>query len=87
MPKHLVFVESKAQKQFRKAPKDYQDKIIEVLNALEKEGLLARIHIKKLQGVQRHYRVRLGNYRILFELSVDQRIVVYSISQRENAYE
>jgi mRNA interferase RelE/StbE len=87
LPKYLVFVEAKAQKQFRKLPKVDQDRIIEVLNTLEKEGLAARIHIKKLQGYQRHYRIRLGNYRIRFELSADQAIVVYSISPRENAYE
>lgn len=87
MPKHLVFVEGKAQKQFKKVPKVDQGRIIEVLNALEKEGLSARIHIKKLRGYQRHYRIRLGNYRMRFELSADQTIVVYSISQREKAYE
>jgi mRNA-degrading endonuclease RelE of RelBE toxin-antitoxin system len=57
------------------------------LKKLEEEGLSARIDIKRLRGYRRHYRVRLGNYRIRFELSADQTIVVYSISQRESAYE
>ena len=76
MPKYLVFVEAKAQKQFRKLPKVDQDRIIEVLSILEKDGLAARIHIKKLQGYQRHFRIRLGNYRIRFEFSANQTIVV-----------
>ena len=54
---------------------------------LEKEGLSARLDIKKLRGYRSHFRVRLGDYRIRFELSVDQTIVVYSISPREKAYE
>jgi len=83
----LVFVEAKAQKQLRKVPKSDQERIIEVLNTLENEGLSARIDIKRLRGYQRHYRIRSGDYRIRFELSADQTIVVYSISQREKAYE
>ena len=87
MTKHLVFVEVKAQKQLKKVPKRDQERIIEVLNTLEKEGLSARLDIKKLRGYQRHFRIRLGDYRLRFELSSDQTIVVYSISQREKAYE
>ena len=87
MTKPQVFVESKAQKQLRKTPKRDQERIIGVLKKLEEEGLSARIDIKRLKGYRRHYRVRLGHYRIRFELSADQTIVVYSISQRESAYE
>ena len=87
MTKHLVYVEAKAQKHLKNLPKKDQERIVEVLNALENSGFSARIDIKKLQGYQRHYRVRMGNYRIRFELSLDQSIIVYSISQREKAYE
>jgi len=87
LTKHLVYVEAKAQKHLKNLPKKDQERIVEVLNALENSGFSARIDIKKLQGYQRHYRVRMGNYRIRFELSLDQSIIVYSISQREKAYE
>ena len=87
MTKHSVFVEVKAQKQLKKVPVRDQARIFEVLNTLEKEGLSARLDIKMLRGYQRHFRIRLGDYRLRFELSVDQTIVVYSISQREKAYE
>ncbi len=87
MTKHLVFVEAKAQKQFKKVPLRDQTRIIEVLKTLENEGLSARLDIKMLRGYQKHFRIRLGDYRIRFELSSDQTIVVYSISQREKAYE
>ncbi len=87
MAKHSLFVEAKAQKQFKKVPKPDQERIIEVLTVLEKEGLSARLDVKKLRGFRRHYRIRVGDYRIRFELSADQTIVVYSISSREKAYE
>jgi mRNA interferase RelE/StbE len=54
---------------------------------LEKEGLSSRLDIKKLRGYRSHFRVRLGDYRVRFELSVDQTIVVYTISLRAKAYE
>ena len=87
MTKHLVYVEAKAQKQLKKLPRNDRERIIAVLNVLENSGFSARIDIKKLQGFQGHYRIRLGSYRIRFELSSDQSIIVYSISQREKAYE
>jgi mRNA interferase RelE/StbE len=87
LTKHLVFVEVRAHRQFKKVPKHDQERIVEVLHMLEKEGLSARLDFKKLQGYQRHFRIRLGDYRIRFELSTDQTIVVYSISHREKAYE
>jgi mRNA interferase RelE/StbE len=86
LSKYSVFVEAKAQKQFKKVPKNDQERIFEVLSILEKEGLSARIDVKKLRGYQKHYRIRLGDYRIRLELSADQTIVIYSISQREKAY-
>jgi mRNA interferase RelE/StbE len=87
LTKHLVFIEAKAQKQFKKIPVRDQTRIAKVLHMLENEGLSARLDIKKLRGYQKHFRIRLGSYRIRFELSIDQTIVVYSISQREKAYE
>jgi len=87
LTKHLIFVEAKAQRQFKKLSNVDQTRILGVLEALEKEGLSSRLDIKKLRGFQNHYRIRMGDYRIRLELLVDQRIVVYSISTRENAYE
>ena len=87
MTKHPVFVERKAQKELKNAPKNDQQRILAVLKELEEEGLVARLDLKKLRGYRQHFRIRLGDYRILFELSVDRTIVVYSISPREKAYE
>ncbi len=86
MTKHLVYVEGKAQKQFKRVPEIDQERILDALGVLEKEGLSARLDVKKPKGFQRHYRVRVGNYRIRFELSADQTVIVYSISSREKAY-
>jgi len=38
-----------------------------------------------LKGFKNHYRLRIGKYRILFEIEKDK-IIVYSILPREKAY-
>jgi mRNA-degrading endonuclease RelE of RelBE toxin-antitoxin system len=88
LPKYLVFVESKAKKQFKKMPKEHQTRILVALKTLEDEGFSTRLDIKKLQGYKTHYRLRVGKtIRIRFELSTEHRLIVYSISTREKAYE
>jgi mRNA interferase RelE/StbE len=41
--------------------------------------------VKKLKGSRNEYRLRVGNYRVLFEL-VGKRIVVYTLGQRKDIY-
>lgn len=42
--------------------------------------------IKKLKGFKRKYRLRAGNYRVLFELE-GSCIVVYAVGDRKDIYE
>lgn len=41
--------------------------------------------VKKLEGSRNEYRLRVGNYRVLFEL-VGKRILVYALGQRKDIY-
>ncbi len=42
--------------------------------------------IKKLKGFKNKYRLRAGNYRVLFELE-GARLVVYDVGHRKDIYE
>jgi len=42
--------------------------------------------VKKLKGSKNEYRLRVGDYRVLFEL-VGNRIVVYTVGPRKGIYE
>jgi mRNA-degrading endonuclease RelE of RelBE toxin-antitoxin system len=44
------------------------------------------LDVKKLQGLGKSYRVRVGDYRLLLDLSEEGSIVVYAILPRETAY-
>jgi len=58
--------------------------MIETLKELEK-GFSARLDIKKLRGTKNHYRIRVGDYRILVVLDSDI-TYVYDISHRRDVY-
>lgn len=64
-----VLLEKKARRQIEDLPKE-KSRIIETLRELEK-GFSARVDIKKLKGTKNHYRIRVGNYRILLVLESD----------------
>ena len=42
--------------------------------------------LKKLKGSKNEYRLRVGNYRVLFELE-GKRIVVYTVGPRKDIYQ
>ena len=48
---------------------------------------LARLDVQKLRGYENVYRLRVGDYRVLFEYEKDERTVkVLKIGKRENVY-
>ena len=72
----------KALKELKGLPKPELRKIIKKLHNLE-NGLTG--DIKKLTNFSPEYRLRVGNYRILFEIE-GQKILVYHIKHRKEAY-
>jgi len=86
VPSRSVFIEKKAQKQLLKLPKELQIRVSNAINILQAEGLSSSLDIKRLKGLGYRYRIRLSNYRILFELSKNHVVIVYAILPRETAY-
>jgi len=79
-----VLIEKKVSKQIEGLIGDTKDRIIDALRELE-SGFSARLDIKKLKGTKNHYRVRVGDYRILFVLESNI-AYVYDISHRRSVY-
>ena len=79
-----VFLEKRAKDQLEKLSTDTSERIKEKLGILRK-GFLPELDIKKLEGYKNCYRLRIGDYRALFELE-GNRIVVYAILPRRKAY-
>jgi len=80
-----IFIEKKAKKELERLDKKTRQRILDALIVLRDEGFSRRIDIKKLKGTKNHYRLRVGDLRILFEL-VGDKILVYAILPRRKAY-
>jgi mRNA interferase RelE/StbE len=86
LKRYQVLLEKKASNSLDKLNKDTNHRITVVLHILQDEGFSSRLDIKKLRGYKSHYRLRIGKYRILFELTPEKTIVVYAILPRKTAY-
>jgi len=86
LQRYHVFLEKKTVKQLEKLGVDARSRVIEALYTLRNEGFSRRLDIVKLRGYKNQYRLRIGKYRILFELMPERTIVVYAILPRKMAY-
>jgi len=86
LQRYHVFLEKKASKQLEKLSVDAHGRVFEALHTLRDEGFSRRLDIVKLRGYKSQYRLRIGKYRILFELRPERTIVVYAILPRKVAY-
>ena len=78
-----------AEKQLRKLDRKMRQRVWEAIVGLQgEESPLLRPNVRSLIGnLSGDYRVRVGNYRILFTLIMESNIVhVYAILPRGSAY-
>ena len=66
-------------------PENYKNKIKEILTVL-KDNPYAYPY-KKIRGETNLYRIRIGKYRILYEISKEyNKIVILKVDKRERIY-
>ena len=84
-----VQLTKKAENSLRTAPLHIQRKVADLLDTLRETPVPFRsFDTVKLRGYRHVYRVRLGQWRILYELRLNLKsILVYRIEPRERAYE
>ena len=80
--RHEIEIKDDAKRALRKAPEEDRREIGCRLHLLQQEF---SGDVKKLRGSKNEYRLRVGNWRVLFEL-VGNRIVVYDLGQRKDIY-
>lgn len=65
----------------------YRDKIVVALSSLESNAFPKQYDIRKLKGKENTFRIRIGNIRIIYKISWDERIIyIYDVDSRENIY-
>ena len=83
MPYHIDFTAGAA-RQLRKLPENIRDRLAPHLNDLAKDPRLAGA--KKLKGAA-GYRIRVGDYRILYEIQDSaSRVLIVTVGHRREVY-
>lgn len=80
--KYRVDLKPRAMKDLENLPKEEAARIVARLALLEDN---MKGDVKRLTHVTPEYRMRSGNYRVLFEVE-DDRIIVYRIEHRKDIY-
>lgn len=90
MPDFKILAHKKVLK-FLQSVKDetLKNRIKEVLLELEDYPIaLRKLDIEKLEGLDKAYRIRIGEYRVIFVVDKKQRIIfITHIGKRESIYE
>jgi len=82
---HVVELSKRAQRELRKLSSDLQERIISCLEALAENPRPPGA--EKLAGEENAYRVRVGDYRILYEVrDVVLVVIVMRIGHRRDVY-
>jgi mRNA interferase RelE/StbE len=80
-----VVVEAAARKILRRLPEKTRERLLRALILLEADPFAG--DVKKLAGMERTWRLRVGEYRIVYEVDNGRLIVlVVRIADRRDAY-
>ena len=78
---------SSVEKELRKIPTKDRSRIVKALDLLMQDPYGEILQVKKLRGVDHGFRMRVGDYRILYEIYNDQLLVfVIAVRARKDAY-
>ncbi len=83
-----IIVSNRARKSAKRLPKELKEKIVEILDVLENEPVPAdKYDVKKLKGLPNTYRIRFGDWRIVYKVEFVERIIIIAkIEKRSRAY-
>ncbi len=85
MKVYLVTLSESAIKQIKKLPKDARAKITAVISSFELEP--KPYEVKKLSGTVNTFRVRVGDYRIIYDIyETEVYIRVLKVGHRKDIY-
>ena len=82
MKKYIITFKPRVLKDGKRIPREQLIRIFEAIENLS-EGLKG--DVKRLTNYSPEYRLRVGDYRVLFEIE-DEKIIIYRIRHRKEAY-
>ncbi|SBS33474.1 Toxin RelG [Marinomonas spartinae] len=83
---YAVKIASKAQKELKKVSSPYQKKIVNAIKELAVNPM--PIGVKKLKGQINQYRIRVADYRVIYEVhGAEMIILVIKVGHRQSVYQ
>ena len=76
-------ISAHAEKQLKKLPESEVKKIL--IKLKEAQSDFSNLDIKKLKGFDNSWRIRIGNYRVIFEIVADL-LIIQEIGDRKDIY-
>ena len=81
-----ILISRSALKELKSIPKNEREAIKDKISKLAYFPL-ARLDVKKLKGYHNVYRLRVGDYRIVFEYIKEERTIkILKVGKRESVY-
>lgn len=85
MARYKIKVAKSVEKDLQDIPKSDLKKIIQKISSLESDP--KPVGVQKLSGIDEKYRIRSGNYRIIYEINEKEKIVdVAKVGHRKDVY-
>ena len=82
-----VLFQKSAYKEYRALPKTIRERVDQVLEILSINPLSEILRFKKIRGKENHFRVRVGDYRIIYSPQIETLIVrVVRVGHRKDVY-
>ena len=82
----IKFTDS-ARKEFQRLPDKIQGRVVEALSFLAENPFSDLLRIKKLSGVDELYRIRIGDYRLVYTVEAAELILILiKIGHRREVY-
>ena len=80
-----VYLSTRARKSLEEAPSEVKDRLESAISELFETPYPAGC--KKLKGAPNSYRLRVGDYRILYSILSKEEMLVFKIAPRGSAYD
>ena len=85
MAAYSIYFKPSVQKDFRRLPASMARRLTQRIKKLTHEPFPS--DAQKLSGAERLYRIRIGNYRAIYEVDKDAReITIHYVRHRRDAY-
>ncbi len=83
-----VIVSNAVRKGAKKMPREMKEKVLELLDILESTPIpVDNYDIKKMKGLKNTYRIRIGDYRVVYQVDFSNKVVsLVKIEKREVVY-